>query len=597
MTAGIVIGIATVAGILVLAFGRRSRMGDALGLVALLATTVLATRITDQDVLILGDDALVGSLYLRLYLVLGGAAATVLVLIGFAVGSPSSVAGVALLALAGAGMALAVTDPMIAILASTAAAVAAAMIAADRRSGPRVAVAARALRSMVLAGLLAFGGVVWLATAGGVAPIPGEGVGGVLSDGVWASIVGLAFLAVAFALAIRLGAIPFHGWAARIADATPPAGLPATLALGPGAFAVVVIAWLDGSVGTLGEPLLLERWIVLAVGTASLVFGAIAAWLHDDIEHVVAYSLVQDAGVILLAVAALDPAAWEAVRLWVLSVIVVKSALAAWAAAARHAFGTRRVPELGGWARRSPLLAIAFIVVLVAAVGLPGLAAFDARADLIGLVADGPFAALLLLAALAPVGYLGRILAVGFGPPSSFVAAAGGAGLVWPRTAEQPQPEVVSPPARAAAGASAKGHGSAMDRRRIDPLHVARTLPAAWRANRVPVAATLALALAGLAMATSAGGFGAISAAAEPAPGGGASGPIVGPGEPGSPATPDDGSSETAAPPDPSPSPSVDGAASEAPSESPADAPPAPEPSAAEPGANPPPSFEPVPTP
>lgn len=581
MTAGIVIGIATVAGILVLAFGRRSRMGDALGLVALLATTVLATTITDQDLLILGDDALVGSLYLRLYLVLGGAAATVLVLIGFAVGSPSSVAGVALLALAGAGMALAVTDPMIAILASTAAAVAAAMIVADRRSGPRVAVAARALRSMVLAGLLAFGGVVWLATAGGVAPIPGEGVDGALSEGVWAGVVGLAFLAVALALAIRLGAIPFHGWAARIAEATPPSGLPATLALGPGAFAVVVIAWLDGSVGTLGEPLLLERWIVLAVGAASLVFGAIAAWLHDDIEHMVAYSLVQDAGVILLAVAALDPAAWEAVRLWVLSVIVVKSALAAWAAAARHAFGTRRVPELGGWARRSPLLTIAFIIVLVAAVGLPGLAAFDARADLIGLVADGPIAALLLLAALAPVGYLGRILAVGFGPPSSFVAAAGGSGLVWPSAEGRPS------------GAEAP----AADRRRIDPLLVARTLPAAWRANRVPVAATLALALAGLAMATSAGGFGAISAAAEPAPGSGASGPIVGPGEPGSSAMPDDGSGETAAPPDPSPSPSAAGAASEAPPESPAGSPTEPEPSSAEPGANPPPSFEPVPTP
>ncbi len=614
MTTGIVIVVATLAGILVLAFGRRSRLGDVLGLVGLIATTALAATIDPTDALVLGDQAIVGSLYVRLFVVLGGSAATILAVIALAVGSPTSISGVALVSLAGAAMALSVTDPIIAILASTAAMVAAAVVVADQRSGPRITVAARAFRSTVVAGLLAVGGVVWLATITGLAGGPGEqpldpgleGSGSVFGPG----LVGLAFLAVAIALAMRLGAIPFHGWAARIAEATPPAGLPATLAVGPGAFAIVVIAWLDGSVGVLGEPLSIERWIVLAIGAASLVFGAVAAWLHDDIEHIVAYSLVQDAGVILLAVAALDPAAWADVRLWVLAVIVVKSALAAWAAATRHAFGTRRVPELGGWARRSPILALAFVIVLVSIVGLPGLAAFEARADLIDLVATGPLAPALLLAALAPVLYLGRILAIGFGPPSARVIAAAGSLPVWPSGAMSAGADGADAP---------RTPGSAIDA----PLRVVRAGAAAWRANRAPAAAVLVLVLAGLGIATAGGGFGAVNAAAEAAPGSGPTGP-QGPGDPRESlppdatfdpgasvdpnATPDpNASGDPNASRDPAPtdsgletpatgSPGPSSPATSDPSGSPSSSSGEPEPSDAAPGASPPESFAPVPT-
>lgn len=601
MNAAIVIAIATLAGIIVLALGRRSRIGDVVGLGGLVTATLVATTI-GQAPLVIGTDAIVETHYLRLFLVLGGTASTVLVLIGLLVGSPSTIAGVALLALAGAGMALAATDPVVAVLASTASAVAAAVVVADRRSGPRITVAARAFRATVVAGLLAFGGIVWLATAQGDPTIPGSLGGGVEPTGsaariaIGPGIVGLAYLAVTLGMAVRLGAIPFHGWAARIAEATPPAGLPATLAIGPAALAVVVIAWLDGSVGTLGEPLQIERWLILVLGALSLIFGAVGAWLHDDVEHVVAYSLVQDAGVILLAAAALDPASWAPVRLWILSMIVVKSALAAWAAATRHAFGTRRVPELGGWARRSPLLAISFIVILVAIVGLPGLAAFDARAKLISIVVDGPFAAALLLAALAPLGYLGRILAIGLGPPSHLVREAPTARPSWPR------------PDAAENSTDEPRSGSS---RRTALLALAAGITAAWRANRAPLAAALVLSLAALGFLTSAGGFGAMRAASESAPTGASTETIDldGPGEPDAePSATGDASSE---PPSGSPAASGNAASdsplgSEPPSSEtgPATSAPAasagtsaaPVPSAAPPGASPPPSFEPVPT-
>ena len=88
--------------------------------------------------------------------------------------------------------------------------------------------------------------------------------------------------------------------------------------------------------------------MVLAIGGASIVLASLAAFVHDDIEHVVGYSIIGDAGVIILAVAVLDPAAWEPARTFILAFVIARSAFAAWAAATRATFSTGRVDDLGG---------------------------------------------------------------------------------------------------------------------------------------------------------------------------------------------------------------------------------------------------------
>ena len=100
-----------------------------------------------------------------------------------------------------------------------------------------------------------------------------------------------------------------------------------------------------------------ERLIVLGVALASIVLAGVAATLQEDIEHVLGYSIVGDAGVIILAFVALDPAAGPPARLWILAFVVARSAFAAWVAGIRAGFWTGRVADLRGWARRSPVLA------------------------------------------------------------------------------------------------------------------------------------------------------------------------------------------------------------------------------------------------
>ena len=196
-------------------------------------------------------------------------------------------------------------------------------------------------------------------------------------------VFGLAYLAMALGVAIRFGAIPVHAWAARLTDTVPEAALPLVTAWGPAALAIVALAWADASITPLLVDIDQARAVVVAIALASIVLASIAAFIQDDLEHIVGYTIIGDAGVVMLAVAALTPEAWAPARIWILAFVVARSAFAAWAAATRTTYFTGRVGELRGWAVRSPLLGISFGVVVVASIGLPGLAAFAHDIDIL----------------------------------------------------------------------------------------------------------------------------------------------------------------------------------------------------------------------
>ena len=305
------------------------------------------------------------------------------------------------------------------------------------------------------------------------------------------AVFGLAYLAVAVAAAIRFGEIPFHRWAARLADSAPEVALPLLLAWAPAGFAVVALAWTDRSIAPLLLPLEVERTVVLLIGILSIGLGAVAAWLQDDLEHVVGYSILQDAGFVMLGLAILDPSAWQPTRTWVLVFVVVKTAFAAWAVSVRTRFGTRRIPDLDGWARRSPGLAVAFGLIVLATIGLPGLLTWDVRARLVELsVGNDPLRLLVTLGGLASLAYYGRIALAGARTPSTLVTAG---------ASERPR--------RPDAPAAEDG-----------PTTLETRALAGWDANRAPIASVGVLLLAVTALAVGLGGLGVSTAAAAPAP-------------------------------------------------------------------------------
>ena len=108
----------------------------------------------------------------------------------------------------------------------------------------------------------------------------------------------------------------------------------------------MALAWKDASIAPLIVDLSVERVVVIGVAVASIVFAALAALAQDDLEHVVGYSIVGDAGVVILGLAVLDPAGWAPARIWILVFIASRSAFAAWAGGIRTVFRSGRIPAL-----------------------------------------------------------------------------------------------------------------------------------------------------------------------------------------------------------------------------------------------------------
>jgi hypothetical protein len=467
------LAVAFAAGSLSLLTRRAARASAAIGLVGLGLAAVAAGSIRDEVPFRIAGGAIAGTEYARLFLGLGAWVGLLLCVVALATTWPRSLPGAMLVGLGATGLALGATDAATAVAAATGGAVVGILVTAvGRASEGGLIVASRELRALVVAGALALGAVAVVAGP----------LGGVRVD---PQILGVAYLSLAAAVAIRLGAIPFHLWAARVADAAPEIGLPLVMAWGPAAFAIVALGWIDGTLIPLGEELGPERGLVALVGLASLALGTAAAIAHDDLEHVVGYSIVADAGVVLLGLAVLDPVGWESTRTWLLSFVVVKSAFAAWVAAVRGAYGTRRLSELGGWARGSPLLALGLVVIGVAAIGWPGLAAFASRGSLIVQVFGGPLGIFAVVAALAGVIVYARVLAAGFRRRSRAVEGGPGLRFRWPAG----RPDRLS-------------------------WAVVDDVVQGWAANRASIAAITVLAMAGLAAAVSGGGLGVQRAAA-----------------------------------------------------------------------------------
>ena len=330
------------------------------------------------------------------------------------------------MALAWTGLALGLPDPTIAVLAAAGGGLAGVLVTLVAPIDERGAqVGARELRAVAVAGALSLIAVTVLDRSGG----------SVVAGG---AALGLAFVAMVVAVSLRFGVIPFHAWAGRLSQSAPETALPLLLAWAPAGFAVVALAWTYDTLvpvsGSLGIDLGPERTLVVVIGSLSLLVGTFATWIQEDVEHVVGYSIAQDAGFVILALAASQGGVWEPARTWIIIFVLAKTAFAAWALALHATYATRRIDDLTGWARRSPVLGVAFALIVVSTLGWPGSVAWSAREDIVRFAISDPFGTLVFLGALTSLIYYGRLIAIGLSAPSISVQDRAALRLRWPRS-------------------------------------------------------------------------------------------------------------------------------------------------------------------
>lgn len=416
-----------------------SRIGRLAGLASLAVAFVAALLIGSTTRTTVGDVTFAGSEYSRLFLACAAGSALLLCVVALASGWSGQLAPAALISFGGLAVAATATDPAVALTAGAAAATAGALVI---------------VRTTPLS----------VETDGRLAEIRtiGHVVGGFLFATIailrpaWAGnndspVFALAFFCLAIAIAVRSGAVPFHVPAAHLLHSATSMAPALLLVWIPAGLGLLALSWSATTFGIRSDWLNAAVAGVQAVAVATIVLGALAALTHDEIEEVVAYSIVGDAGFLLLAFAARNDAAAEPARLWLLVFIAAKTSLVAWAAAISRAFGTSNLARLRGWLRRTPLLGLALVTIAVATLGWPGGAVYEARSTLVRLALPGRLQLVFAGAIVLSLAYYGRLLLIGGRSPSEDVRIAGGERPRWAAGSSRPGK---APPAETATTAA-----------------------------------------------------------------------------------------------------------------------------------------------
>lgn len=182
---------------------------------------------------------------------------------------------------------------------------------------------------------------------------------------------------------IKAGIFPFHFWLPG-AHASAPSHVSALLS---GVMLKTGVYGLLRVVSLFGSPPGWWAWTLLLLGLASAVLGILWALTQRDLKRALAYSSVENVGIILMGVGlgALGSAyhhpviallGFTAALLHAMNHALFKSLLFLSAGAVARASGTLQLDRLGGLARVMPRTAWAFLLGSVAIVGLPPLNGF-----------------------------------------------------------------------------------------------------------------------------------------------------------------------------------------------------------------------------
>jgi len=190
---------------------------------------------------------------------------------------------------------------------------------------------------------------------------------------------GLALLLVGFGF--KIAAVPFHMWSPDVYEGSPSpvAGFMAAVAKA-GAFAALLRVFVTSF------PTLRADWqpVIWVLACLSLVLGAVVALTQRDVKRMMAYSSINHVGFILLGVEACSARGVSASLYYVFTYLfLVIGSFAVITVVAGPGDKRSSITDYRGLAKRQPLLALAFAVLLLGQAGAPFTTGFLAKLGVI----------------------------------------------------------------------------------------------------------------------------------------------------------------------------------------------------------------------
>lgn len=193
--------------------------------------------------------------------------------------------------------------------------------------------------------------------------------GGALDPG--SDAARLAAAGMILATMLRLGILPLHSWIPLVAERTSLPIASSTLAV-----PLVALVYVRLGVASLGNAMHLASPMLVALGTASAIYGAVGALGRHRMRRAMGFLTVSLNGVVFVALVAHTEASITGAVLHATSAALSTTGLLAISHAVLSRAGTDDGRHLGGIAGRSPVIATSFLLLALAFVGFPGTVGF-----------------------------------------------------------------------------------------------------------------------------------------------------------------------------------------------------------------------------
>jgi multicomponent Na+:H+ antiporter subunit D len=122
---------------------------------------------------------------------------------------------------------------------------------------------------------------------------------------------------------------------------------------------------------------------MLVIACFTMVVGVLGAIAQNDIKRILSFHIVSQIGYMILALALFTVAGIGAAILYLINQIVLKSTLLLGAGVVDHAAGSSRLAEVGGLARRFPIVGWLFLLPALSLAGVPPFSGFVAKLSVI----------------------------------------------------------------------------------------------------------------------------------------------------------------------------------------------------------------------
>ena len=184
----------------------------------------------------------------------------------------------------------------------------------------------------------------------------------------------IIFFLLLFGFGVKVPLFPMHTWLPELAME----GHPGTIA--------IIVGLKLGAYGLLRFTLPLApdaahnfQWLLIALGTVSVIYGAIAALSQTNIRRMLAFSSLSHIGLVVLGMATFSMQGVQGAVFQLLNFTLFSAGLFFLAGFILQRTGSTDVISLGGVAKTMPLLSSFFFFLGLANMGVPGTNSFPAE--------------------------------------------------------------------------------------------------------------------------------------------------------------------------------------------------------------------------